>query len=469
MKFTKTISCGSKSIKITDDTNVKIRLATNDEKELIAKKYWNVPNDLSCQAEMWKAFCELLNTFESSIFKRSPLDVGRKKIWGKCLKALKITPDGSLEKCQFSFVPKDDTNAENIIQIDILYSNRVEETDEFGFVIRDAEGDIKYKTEYATKTSICEYPSGFERLLETIEQYLAKEMKAPNLLELDKGTIASLFYTQKEKWEKKRKNNKLKILHFVESNLIEIKQFNEYMSGIKHLIKKDDFMTFCTSKQRVLDVDGNLFFEFKNDCGFDLDIKENELKAIILKIAESNNPGERQVDYAIKWFMDVYKGYVVTIKNDCESQYRYNCILLCKPDFRNEVQEFDHILLCSAGVILIETKHWKGKVEIRPDGKWTRKLDAERAFTGVDSPKFQMRRHEVLMQKILPNIPVHSFLCFSNASTIIDGKENFMEYPIITVEQLEETLTNLCVNNIYSKDDIASMVATIEAHKVHKV
>lgn len=118
-------------------------------------------------------------------------------------------------------------------------------------------------------------------------------------------------------------------------------------------------------------------------------------------------------------------------------------------------------------MILIETKHWKGTVEIRPDGKWTRKLIEENAFTGIESPKFQMRRHEVLMQKILPNIPVHSLLCFSNASTIIDGKENFKEYPIIAVEQLEETLTSLCANGVYSKDDIDDMVAIIETCKVH--
>ena len=211
-------------------------------------------------------------------------------------------------------------------------------------------------------------------------------------------------------------------------------------------------------------------------CGFDIFSKETEIRAELLKhqkhqqkLSNSNNDGEKAVEYALKWFLAAGDNYVVPVKNDCESQYRYNCILLCKPDFIDEPQEYDHILVCTAGVVLIETKHWKGNVEIRADGKWTRKQDADSPSVGVDSPKFQMRRHEVLMQKILPSVAVHSLLCFSNASTIIDGRENFKDYPIITVDQLEETLTDLCAKGTYAKEDIDRMLATIDAHKVYKM
>ena len=210
-------------------------------------------------------------------------------------------------------------------------------------------------------------------------------------------------------------------------------------------------------------------------CGFDIFEKENELTSRLdeyrnyqKKVENSYNAGEKDVEHAIKWFLAAHKGYAVSIKGDCESRYRINCIQLHKPDFIDEPQEMDHILVCSAGVVLIETKHWKGNVDIRPDGKWTRKADDESATVGVDSPKFQMRRHEVLMQHILPTIPVHSLLCFSNASTIIDGRENFKDYPIITVDQLEETLTDLCAKGTYTKEEIDGMVATIEAHKLYK-
>ena len=210
-------------------------------------------------------------------------------------------------------------------------------------------------------------------------------------------------------------------------------------------------------------------------CEFDIFEKENELRSRLdeyrnyqKKVDNSYNAGEKDVEHAIKWFLAAHNGYAVSIKGDCESRYRINCIQLHKPDFIDEPQEMDHILVCAAGVVIIETKHWKGNIDIRPDGKWTRKADDESATVGVDSPKFQMRRHEVLMQQILPTIPVHSLLCFSNASTIIDGRENFKDYSIITIDQLEETLTELCSKGTYSRKEIDGMVATIEAHKLYK-
>ena len=186
------------------------------------------------------------------------------------------------------------------------------------------------------------------------------------------------------------------------------------------------------------------------------------------KEQNSNNPGEKAVAYAIKWICAASENKIISVNNDCESNHSFNCILLNKPDFIDEPQEYDHILLCPAGVVLIETKHWKGTVNIRPDGKWTRKKDEDSTTIGVESPKFQMRRHELLMQKILPEVPVHSILCFSNASTIIEGKEYFKDYPIVSIDQLEETLANICNEAKYSDTEITQMVKTIEDHKVRK-
>ena len=200
-------------------------------------------------------------------------------------------------------------------------------------------------------------------------------------------------------------------------------------------------------------------------CQFDIFEKEKEIKNALneyrnyqKKVENSNNAGEKDVEYAIKWFLAAYDGYAISIIGDCESKHRVNCIQLYKPDFLDEPQEMDHIIVCPAGVVIIETKHWKGNVNIRPDGKWIRKADDESAIIGVDSPKFQMRRHEVLMQKILPGVQVHSLLCFSN----------FKDYPIITVDLLEDALTNLCAKGTYTTEEIDYMVATIEAHKLRK-
>ena len=119
--------------------------------------------------------------------------------------------------------------------------------------------------------------------------------------------------------------------------------------------------------------------------------------------------------------------------------------------------------------MLIETKHWEGTVEIRSDGQWICKKDMEAIPHGVESPQFQMRRHEVLMQNILPGIPVYSLLCFSNTSAIINGRENFAAYPIVTIDRLEEAISNICANGTYSEEDVRTIVKTIETHKVHRM
>lgn len=217
----------------------------------------------------------------------------------------------------------------------------------------------------------------------------------------------------------------------------------------------------------VLTINGIPFFD--GLCGFSIYDKERELQAIVDKLKNSINVGENDVEYAIKWFLAAYKGYAVSIKGDCESKHRINCIQLYKPGFIDEPQEIDHIIVCPAGVVIIETKHWKGNIEIRADGKWIRKVEDEDNTIGVNSPKFQMRRHEALMQNILPGIQVHSLLCFSNASNIINGRENFTDYSIITIDQLEETLTSLCAKGSYTKEDIDQIVTTIEAHKLRRV
>ena len=191
--------------------------------------------------------------------------------------------------------------------------------------------------------------------------------------------------------------------------------------------------------------------------------REQEIK----KREVSDNPGEKAVEYAIKWFMLANDRYVVGIKKDCETQYRYNCIALHKPEIIDEPQEYDHILICPAGIILIETKHWKGRVEIRQDGKWLRSYE-DISDEGIESPRFQMRRHEILMQKICPSVTVHSLLCFSNASIVIDGRENFTYCPIVTTEQLEEVLSDLCAKGSCSKEEIDKMADTINKHKVYK-
>ena len=186
------------------------------------------------------------------------------------------------------------------------------------------------------------------------------------------------------------------------------------------------------------------------------------------KWQNSRNEGEESVQYEIKWFCADCGEAVVSIAADCESKYRYNCILLKKKDFIDEAQEYDHILVGPGGVLLIETKHWKGGVEIRSDGKWVRDLGKDGGKTGVESPRTQMRRHESLMKAILPDVAVSSVLCFSNHSVVIDGKDYFPDYPILYVDQLGDYLSRFCEKKLYTKEEVCSIAQTIEDHKVNR-
>lgn len=146
---------------------------------------------------------------------------------------------------------------------------------------------------------------------------------------------------------------------------------------------------------------GSYQYYIEGVCGFDVYEKESEFLAAVAeyekqrvelekqkaqqeaaqkareeKIRNSYNRGEADVTYALKWILAANKGMFVPIIGDCESNHRTNCIWLKHPDFIDEPQEFDHILVCPAGVISIETKHWKDRVVIREDGKWIRQTDA---------------------------------------------------------------------------------------------
>ena len=183
------------------------------------------------------------------------------------------------------------------------------------------------------------------------------------------------------------------------------------------------------------------------------------------KLIHFNNPGEKDVEYVIKWFIATQKDTVLSIEHDCQSKYSSRCILLNNPDFLNDPQEYDHILVTKCGIIIIETKHWEGNIQIRQDQKWIKEKDGN--LVGLKSPDFQMKRHEILMKSIFPNTPIHSILCFSNPAVIVDGAENITDYPVITIEQLNATLTNLCNNTICDNDKIENIAKKINSYKIN--
>lgn len=306
-----------------------------------------------------------------------------------------------------------------------------------------------------------------------LEAILAIALMSPSIL----GEDYEISRTQEEELAPIY-TSLLKARHEEERVEAREKQYNDFMEKYNGA---EGLVVVSSDGSRIIHVDGL--------CGFDIHEKERELNEYIAqqeaehqreqeefarqqaeqrareeKIRNSQNAGEEDVEYALKWILAANKGMFVPIIGDCESNHRINCIWLKNPDFINEPQEFDHILVCPAGVISIETKHWKDRVVIREDGKWLRQTDSTEY--GVESPKMQVQRHEALLQSILPDVPIFSLICFSNSSIVIEGRENFDAYPLLLIENLDDALKAICSAAIYSADEVQQIVATIEAHKV---
>ena len=238
-------------------------------------------------------------------------------------------------------------------------------------------------------------------------------------------------------------------------------------------LKDGEVLTFCADncnfniydKHKELNEKSQLLKQILEENAA---IKKRQ-EEIASKIANGNDPGEEKVDYAVKWCLAQVDQPVVAIAKDCESKYRYGCIYLGKSDFIDEPQEYDHILVSGAGIILIETKHWRGRIEIRPDGKWLRDADNDGHVHGIENPAFQMQRHEMLIKSIFPDVPVFSLLCFSNTSAVLDGQENFKDYPIVYVDQLKDALSKILISGTASDTTVDYIVEEIEKHKINKI
>ena len=268
-------------------------------------------------------------------------------------------------------------------------------------------------------------------------------------------------------------------------NITEISSFEISLDECcRELVQKyrfdsvHDFIDKCEDNS-VLEIqlnDGRIHYYLEGYCSFDIFSKEKEIRRKLdlynkeqEKIKNSNNRGEKDVEYVIKWFMASNSDkHIVPIVGDCESKYRYNCIMLRNDDFIDEAQEYDHILVTPAGIVLIETKDWKGAIDVTSDGKWIRHKEEDNAPFGVASPIQQMRRHEQVMKSILPNIPIYSILCFSNSTAIVSGKEYIKDYPVVNIEQLEDELHSICSRKKLSIEKIDEIVSTIETYKVNK-
>lgn len=171
--------------------------------------------------------------------------------------------------------------------------------------------------------------------------------------------------------------------------------------------------------------------------------------------------GEKNVEYQIKWL----GGGFLSIEKDCTKDDK-KCILLKNKSFIDETQEFDHIIVSEKGVYLIETKHYKGELEIQKNGNWIR-IDESGNRRGVANPIAQIDRHHAVISSILDGIvsdeDIHDIICISHESSIINGEEN-SPIPVVKVDLLGRFIRGID-DGKPSQYQIQSIVNEINKHK----
>ena len=154
--------------------------------------------------------------------------------------------------------------------------------------------------------------------------------------------------------------------------------------------------------------------------------KEREIKL-------SGIRGEQEVDYVLNWL----GGNSLFVDDNTHDKFGNPCVKLKNSKFRDEAQEYDHIVIRENGVFIIETKNYGGKIVISPDGNWTH-TNSKGETKGLRNPSQQVYRHEVLLKSFLPrDIPIISVICLSNPNLILEGQSS-SKVPVFKSDLLAE-------------------------------
>lgn len=151
---------------------------------------------------------------------------------------------------------------------------------------------------------------------------------------------------------------------------------------------------------------------------------------------ESGDKGEQKVEYAIKWLDKSY----IRIEKKSSDRVGNRCIYISNPEFIDEKQEYDHLIVSEKGIFSIETKNFTGKLIVDQYGNWIRKKNDEEE--GIKNPLQQIRQHEKVLMSFLPEeCKVISIICIANDKAIIEGSEH-CPIPIVKSDMLVEFIEN---------------------------
>ena len=179
----------------------------------------------------------------------------------------------------------------------------------------------------------------------------------------------------------------------------------------------------------------------------------------LLLIQAKGIKGELDVDYALKW---LDKKYIVITKGST-NKYGMKRIIIANPEFMDESQEFDHLIVGEQGIFMVETKNYAGKLIVDKNGNWIR-VASDGSEEGERNPIQQVGRHEKMLRSFIPpQVKIISIICMANPKMIIEGVENCV-IPIIKSDMLEYYIEHYETKTKLRKKDIDKCVELIEAH-----
>lgn len=159
---------------------------------------------------------------------------------------------------------------------------------------------------------------------------------------------------------------------------------------------------------------------------------------------------EKNVEHMLSF---LGKDKYITIPKKSEGRYGDKCILLHNPTAYEHPQEYDHIIIGSQGIFLIETKNYSGKICIGKAGNWARTGKHGDVKNDKD-PLIQIKHHEKVMASIVgEKVNIFSILCLANQSVKIQNA-NYFPRPILKSDALTDFIETLEVENPLSTEEM---------------
>jgi len=123
-------------------------------------------------------------------------------------------------------------------------------------------------------------------------------------------------------------------------------------------------------------------------------------------------------------------------------------------------QEFDHIVVGRHGVFHIESKNWKGDIDVSDHG-------VRRSVAGdFHDPIDQMKRHQNLITELLRDngvvCDVTGILCFTNRHANLTGHSS--KYKVIRLDSLLQTIHRQLHGPTIGKDEAERIAHVIQHH-----